>query len=77
MRSNQFRRQCRPASLFLLSRGKARLPRGGLLTWRSSDYLDLLLLGFLRFSVTSLLALRHVGLLGLIDTEGCVEGAAR
>lgn len=69
------RRQGQPASLLLLARCEARLPRGGLLAWRGSDRLDLLLFGFLRFSITSLLALRHVGLLGLIDTEG--EGAAR
>ena len=75
----QSERRCQPASLFLLSRCEARLPRRGLLAWRGRDHLDLLFLRFLRFSITSLLALRHFGLLRLIDTDGkvSVDGAAR
>src|SRR5579863_7420014 len=68
----QQRVRCRrcPASLLLLPGPHVRLPNDGLLTWRSRNCLDLLLLGFLGFPIASLFAFGHVALLVSLDTDG-------
>jgi hypothetical protein len=51
-------------SLFLFAGTQGRLPACALLAWRRGNYLDLLLLGLLGFSIASLLTLGHIDLPG-------------
>src|SRR5579864_2475694 len=54
--------------LFLLPGTNVRLPSSGFLAWRRGNCLDLRLLGFLGFPITSLLATGHVALPWVFDT---------
>src|ERR1700733_3385571 len=64
-------------SCFLFFLPEARLPPCGLLAWRRGNGLDLLLLGFLDFPIAFLLALSHVALLALFDTDGMPMSCSR
>src|SRR5579872_4525711 len=81
MRLDQSSSDPMPASLlFLLPGTNVRLPASSFLARRCGNCLDLRLLGFLGFPITSLLATGHVALPWFFDTlmgRTYFDGAAR
>ena len=59
--------------LFLFVGSEGWLPRCGFSAWRRGNYLDLLFLWFLGFSIASLLAFCHVDLLGFANDANWVQ----
>jgi hypothetical protein len=59
--------------LFLLVGSEGWLPRCGFSAWRRSNYLYLVFLWFLGFSIASLLAFCHVDLLGFAKDANWIQ----